>query len=308
MTGNLKTLSSRAIRGEFYKRLEETQQRTWSPLITSEFRSDQEIEIYKFLGVVAALEEVKSDYKKTTLRASGLQVLNKKWGRILEIDEDDMRRDKTDQIMVRVRNLAGRAAQVPAQQISRLINTNGNAWDGVAFFHASAHVNPQGTAIANAISYNAASTTALTGDEGVAATLKGIQQILGFVDDVDEPANEFAEAFMVMCPTNLFDGLSAAIKNDFINNGVSNTLRTSGFNITLRNNPRLTDTSKFFVFRADADVKAFIWQDEVDPTFDERTPGNSDAGFEKDKYMFKAKRIGNAAYGRFDQAVQITLT
>lgn len=308
MTSNLQGLSSRAVMGSFYKRLEEVQQRLWTPQMTTEFESNQPIEIYKMLGDTPKLTEVTSGYLKTTLKESGLQVTNKKFGRILEIDEDDMRRDKTGQIMVRVNELAGRAAQVPAQVISALINANGTAYDGVAMWHASGHVTQDGSVVANAIDFDAASTTALTADEGAAATLKGIQQILGFKDDAGEPRNEFAQSFFVMCPTNLFDGLVGGVKNDYTANGVSNTLKVSGFNVEVRANPRLTATNKFFVFRSDSDVKAFLWQDEVKPQMTDRTPQNSDAGFERDVYLFKAKRIGNGAYGRFDQTVQVTLT
>lgn len=308
MTSNLRGLSPRNIKGTFYKTLEEAAMASWVPRIATMIDSDQEVEIIKFLGDAPKLREKLSNNTKTTLKMSGLTVTNKAFSAIIETDADDTRRDKTGQIMVRVADLAKRAAQLPQQLISQLIVANGNAYDGVAYFHASSHVTPNGDTVANAISYDATSTSALTSAEATAATMKAIQQILGFKDDVGEPRNEFAQSFLVMCPINLFDGLLASIKNDYVTNGVSNTLKSSGFQVELRANPRLTATDKFFVFRTDSDIKPFIWQDEVMPVMTDRTPENSDKGFLEDVNLYKARRVCNAALGRFDQACQVTLT
>lgn len=308
MTSNLKGLSSNAIRGEFFKTLEEAQAAAWSSLVAMMLRSNQEIEPYKWLGDAPVLREKASNNTKTTLKASGLNVTNKRFSAILEIDDDDFRRDKTDQIMTRTRDLAKRAAQLPQQVISRLLIANSNAYDGAAFFHASGHVTPNGDTVNNAISYNATSSSTLTVAEGQDVILQAITQILGFKDDVGEPRNEFAQQFLVMCPVGLWTGLLGAVKNDYTSNGASNTIKGSGFGITVVMNPRLTAADKCFVFRTDSDVKAFLWQDEVDPQFDNRTPQNSDEGFKNDVHLYKAQRIGNGAFGRFDQACQVTIT
>ena len=308
LTSNLRGLSPRNVIGTFYKGLEEASTALWVPKLATSIDSNQEVEIVKFLGDTPKLREKASNNTKTTLKQSGLTITNKAFSAIIEVDADDVRRDKTGQIMVRVGELSKRAAQLPQQLISSLIVANGNAYDNVAFFHATNHITQNGDVVANAISYDATATNALTSSEATAAVMKAIQQILGFKDDAGEPRNEFAESFMVMCPINLFDGLLAAIRNDFVTNGVTNTLKASGFTVELKANARLTATDKFFVFRTDSDIKPFIWQDEVMPVMSSRTPENSDKGFLEDVHLYKARRVCNAALGRFDQACQVTLT
>lgn len=307
MTGTLKGLGSRAIIGAFFKRLEEVAAASWINMIATPFTSNQESETYTFLGDAPTMREKVSNYTKEGLHRYEFTLKNKRFGAGLEIDEDDWRRDKTGQILVRVNELAVRAAQLPQKLISDLLNANGNAYDGVAFYHDTGHVTKAGNTIDNIVTQAAATGTTPTIQEATDGLLQAIQTILGFKDDAGEPRNEFAQRFVVMCPVTQWAPILGAIRNDFTGNGASNTLRASGFTIEPVMNPRLTDQASVHVFRADSEIKPFVWQDEVPTELRPLTEG-SDYHTLNDARLYFAKRVCNAGYGRFDQAVKLTFT
>ncbi|MFN3242073.1 MAG: Mu-like prophage major head subunit gpT family protein [Planctomycetota bacterium] len=308
MPGTLKGLGSRAIIGAFFKRLEEAMTASWVSRLASQYDSNQEVETYTFASDSPTLKELGNSPTKRTLKTFELSLRNRVYQNILEIKEDDMRRDKTGQIMARVNERAARAAQLPQSLLTALLlNANGKAYDKKNFF-ASDHRNENGDTIDNAISHTVAAANQLTTQEGIDVALKAIEQIVGFLDDEGEPRNEFARQFTIMCPINLHTGLLSATRNEFSGNGASNTLRNSDYQISVIMNPRLTAEDQLFVFRSDSDVRALLWQDEVPTQFAERNPQNSDIGFLNDVHLFKAKRVCAAGYGRYDQAVRVTLT
>lgn len=309
MTGNLKSLGSRAIVGAFHKRLEEIQTASWVGKLASVYTANQETETYTFVSDSPSLKERGArQTKRAGLKPFELSLKNKVYQNILEIDSDDFRRDKTDWILSRVRERAARAAQLPQKLMTELLNTNGNAYDGVAFFHASSHKNLNGDTIGNLVTSDVTTPTKPSVQECIDAVLKTIEQLQLFKDDEGEPRNEFAKSFLVMCPPNMFTAMLAALRNDYPASGVSNTLKNSDFSLEVVSNARLTGTATFDLFRTDSDVKALLWQDEVPTMFTDRNPENSDKGFEDEVHLFKTKRVCAGGYGRFDQACRHTFT
>lgn len=309
MTLNLKGLGSRAIIGAFMKRLDETQRAGWTQDLALQIDSNQESETYDFLSDVPAMKEhvTGEPRPKTTLKNYEFTVRNKRFSAALEFSEDDIRRDKTAQILLRARSLGTRAAQLPQKILSQLINTNGNAYDGVSFFHATNHKNLNGDTIDNAIQVAASTATKPTNSEMETALLSAVEKILGWKDDAGEPRNEFAQAFDVMVPTVLWKQLQAVLKNDYIAAGTSNSVKASGFTFRPLMNPRLTSSVYMYVFRTDSDVKSFVWQDEVAPHMEELSDGSE---WQKlnGTHIYLAKRVCNGGYGRFDQACRVEFT
>jgi hypothetical protein len=105
-----------------------------------------------------------------------------------------------------------------------------------------------------------------------------------------------------MVPTTLWKQANAALKNDYIAAGTSNTLMSTGFTINLVMNPRLSSQAYIYVFRADSDVRALVWQDEVLPVM------QYEFDIQKDMHVFPAKRVSNGGYGRFDQTCRVEFT
>lgn len=309
MTGGpLKSLGSRAIIGAFNKRLEERTQASWAAQLAMMLDSNQETETIAFLSDTPAMQERRgATPAQEGLKPYSFTITNKEWTAPLNIKSTDLRRDKTGQIMVRINELAGRAAALPQKVLSTLLNANGNAYDGVAYYHASGHLNANGDTIDNLQTVAAATGVIPTNAEMETAIFTAIEKILGWKDDAGEPRNEFAQAFAVMVPTTLWKQANAALKNDFIAAGTSNSIKAAGFQITPIMNPRLTSQVQIHVFRADSDVKPLVWQDEVMPAMEVIGAGSEYEKIHKHQ-LFMAERTGNGGYGRFDQACRVEFT
>lgn len=305
-SGTLKALGNRSIIGAFNKRLEEVAMASWVNDIALQIDSNVETETIAFLSDTPAMKERLSNRPASTLRPFTFQITNKEWTAGMEVKSADLRRDKTGQILARARELGARAAQLPQSVLSAALNTNGNAFDGVAFF-ATSHTTLSGATINNDIDVAAATGTTPTIPETETGIMSGVESILGFPDDEGEPANEFAQSFLVMVPKNLWKQANSAVKNDFNAAAQSNTVKASGFNFRLVMNPRLTSSVFIYVFRMDSDVKSLVWQDEVLPVMRSLTDG-SEYEILNSKHLYTAERTGNGGYGRFHQACRVEFT
>ena len=103
------TLSSRAIIGEFYNKLAQDLGMTWIPEISMLFPSNQESETYAWLGMAPAMREWIGGRNAKGFRESGITIRNKKYESTMEVLVDEIRRDKTGQVMLRVAEQAQRA-------------------------------------------------------------------------------------------------------------------------------------------------------------------------------------------------------
>lgn len=129
-----KGLGSRAIIGEFFARLEQDIGATYIPLVSNFFESDQESETYKWLGMSPAMREWIGGRLAKGFRENGLTITNKKFEATLEVLVDEIRRDKTGQVMIRIGELAQRVNAHWAKLLTDLLVTNGLAYDGQNFF------------------------------------------------------------------------------------------------------------------------------------------------------------------------------
>lgn len=307
MTGQLHVLSSRAVVGAFFKKLEEVSTAGWVDMVASKFTSNMPIETYAFLADSPVMKEKTSNYTKTTLGKSSFTLANKRFAAFLEVDEDDFRRDKTGQILTRVNELAVRAAQLPMRLLSASLNTSSGAgdlcYDGLSLYNAS-HVTLGGSSVNNIVTKTCTVTGVPTTAEAVDGMLSALVRIIGFPDDAGEPRNEFAQRFVAMCPPGQWAAVTAAVRNQYLQNAATNTLQNTGFEVIPIMNPRLTSTTKVNIFRADSDVKAMIWQDEVPAQLASLIEG-SDYWTLNDARVYAAKRVCNGGSGRFDQTVQL---
>lgn len=96
------TLSSRAIIGRYYQRLEQNPGLQWVTSVSNYFTSDQESETYKWLGQVPAMREWIGGRHAKGFLENGVTIQNKHFEATLEVLVREMQRDKTGQIMVRV--------------------------------------------------------------------------------------------------------------------------------------------------------------------------------------------------------------
>lgn len=308
-------LGTRDIRGFFFKRLEEVAQASWIGRISHLFTSDQAKETYRFLGQVAALREWIGSRHKKEPNNYKIEITNRKYERSIEFSLDDMRRDKTEQIRARIGDLASRAATLPQKTMTTILEANGNAYDGTAFFadrSALSTGGQQDNIIDLAPATNPLSPTSA---EFETALFDCIETILASLDDEGEPMNEFATEFGVMIPPKYWGVLHAVLRNEFSSSGVSNTiaalLQSGQLSIFPIVNARLTaptaTAGAFYVFRTDSDVKPLIWQDEVAADLDQLGAG-SDHEFFNHAHVYGVTRIGYGGFGEPAMATKVSLT
>ena len=86
-------LTSRAIIGRFYRRLEEFAQAAWWTKLAMRFSSNQESETYRWLGMVPQVREWVGGRQIKPLRSNAVTIVNKVWESTIRVDADEQRRD-----------------------------------------------------------------------------------------------------------------------------------------------------------------------------------------------------------------------
>lgn len=308
-------LSSRAIIGEFYATLEQDLGGMWVPGCSNLFQSNQESETYKWLGQAPQMREWIGGRQEKALRDAGVTITNKTYEGTLEVLLDEIRRDKTGQVMVRVRELAQRTNSHWAKLLTELLIAGESTacYDGQFFFDTDHSEHDSGTQ-SNDLTSDIATATAPTAGEAETALLKAMEAIIGFKDDQGEPMNEGAKAFLCMVPVPFMSAFAGAIGSEIIVD--SSTSRTNriltlgalgGFQVELAVNARLTWTTKFAVFRTDAETKALIRQEEEGVTVDALAEG-SEEEFKNKRHLYGVKAIRNVGYGYWQRACLTTFT
>lgn len=312
MSGALSSLGFRNIKGNYFATFTEREQASWVTDVATMLTTDAPYELYKFLGMPPVMSKWTGERKRQQLSDYGIPVVNDKYESTVEVDIDDLRRDKTGQIMARIRDMAAKAATLPQRVLTPLIEGNGTGYDGVAFYATTHSVGSSGTQI-NDITVSGASTPDVpTTAFMVDAILRGIQQTFLFLDDRGDPINGDAGAFTIMVPVKYWAAATAAIKNDFVTNAVTNTLKNAGLAVKVQVNPRLNGTAaaagrRIYVFRTDANIRALLWQDEDISDGFKTLDANSDNGFWRDSAAFGAKRIGQGALGRWELSTRVNI-
>jgi phage major head subunit gpT-like protein len=314
-------LSSRAIIGRFYQTLEAVLGKSWMTLISMLITSNQESETYKWLGQTAAMDEWKGKRRAQGLRPMPpYTLINKIFDATLDIDIDDLRRDKTGQVMIRVDEMAARAAMHWEKLGSDLILAGETAlcYDGLYFFAANHAEGDSGTQ-KNLLVYTdvpaleVTTTTAPTPYEMAQAILGVIQYFYTLKDDLAEPINGDARSFMAMVPVPFWGAAVAAMTGATLNTGagsVDNPLlalsKDQQVNISVIPNPRLSAwTTSFAVFRTDGRAKPLIMQEEYGVQTKAIAEGSEmEKNDRKHRYIVEASR--NAGYGYWQHAMKAT--
>ncbi len=306
-----KRITSRAVIGEFYKTLNAGAGAKWIDQISMYFTSDQDKEEYAWLGMTPALQEWVGGRNARGFRENGLEIKNLHFEATIEVLVKLMRRDKSGQVMVRIRELARRANTHWASLLTSLIQNAESTvcYDGQYFFdtdHSEGDSGTQSNDITTDISELPASVhgsaTAPSPEEMQQAIIKSITQTLSFKDDQGEPMNEDATDFLVMVPTGLYIPANNAISMPRVAGVSTQTDMPEGINIRVAANPRLTWTDKFATFRTDGEVKPFIRQEETGAIMKAKAEG-SEFEFDNDAHQYGVDTWRNVGYGYWQHAV-----
>lgn len=314
-------LGSRAIIGSFYEALDGFIAGSWISRIGMMFSSDQSSETYKWLGQVPALREWVGSRLAKGFTENGITIENKVFEATLEVLVDEIRRDKTGQVMIRINELADRAGEHWGKLMSTLItngtgSTNGLAYDGQYFFDDDHEEGKSGVqknllAAGDVAALDVSTATVPTPSESAKAIIGVIGHMLGLLDNEGEPMNANAKQFTVMCGVKLWQHLATGVYSTLVSNGSSNPalaiIQNSGLSIQVEMNPRLTSTTVFYVFRDDARTAPFILQSEQDIKISAKAEG-SEYEFDNRAHQYGIEAIRNVGYGMWQQAAHATLS
>lgn len=310
-------LSSRAIMGMYFARLEMDPGMAWIDAISNLFGSDQSGETYAFLGQSPAMREWIGARQAKGFTGNGITILNKHYEATIEIQKKDARRDKTGQVQARVDEFADRGQTHWASLLSALLLNGASTlcYDGQYFFdtdHSEGSSGTQSNKITVDISSLPAAVhgviTAPSVEEAQQVLLAGIAQILSFKDDQGEPMNENARRFTAVVPTSLFLVFSAAvaaITTAALQQNLNANL-IKGIVIDIEMNARLTWTDTIAIFRTDSPIKAFIRQSEQDIELKAKAEG-SEFEFDNDAWQFGIDGWRGVGYGYWQRAVMVTM-
>lgn len=310
-------LSSRAVMGMYFARLEVNPGLAWVNGVSNLFTSDQDSETYPFLGQSPAMREWIGGRQAKGLAGNALSIANRHYEATLEIAVRDARRDKTPQIEARVQDFADRSLTHWASLLSALIAAGESTvcYDGQFFFDTD-HVEGSSGAQSNDISVDISALpatlhgvpTAPSVEEFQQSILKGIAQVLSLKDDQGEPMNESASAFLVMVPVPLYMtaiAATATLTQAALSNNMNPNL-IANLNVQVAMNARLTWTDKFALFRTDSPIKGLIRQSETDIDLKAKAEG-SEFEFDNDAWQFGIDTWRNVGYGYWQRACLVTM-
>jgi phage major head subunit gpT-like protein len=312
-------LSSRAIMGMYFARLEADPGVAWLNGVSNLFNSDQAGETYNFLGQSPAMREWVGGRHAKGFSGQGLTIVNKHYEATIEIAKRDLRRDKTGQIQVRVQEFADRAVTHWASLVSAAILAGGATvcYDGQFYFdtdHSEGDSGTQSNSISVDISglpalVHGASATAPSMEEMQQSILAGITQILSFKDDRGEPMNEGARSFLIKVAPSLYPMAIAAVtrlNNAALQQNMDPSV-ISNFDVQVAMNTRLAAwTDKFAVFRTDSPIKGLIRQTEQDVELKAKAEG-SEFEFDNDAWQFGIDGWRGVGLGYWQRACLVTM-
>ncbi len=301
-------LTSRAVVGRFYRRLEEYAKAAWWTQLAMHFTSNQQSETYKWLGTVPQVREWVGGRKVRPLRSHGVTIVNKTWESTIRVDADEQRRDKTGQIMVRVNELARRVATHPNKLLTSLLLTAEASvcYDGQYYFDTDHEEGASGSQ-SNDISATADTPAAPTDVEMYEAIVAGIAQIVSFKDDQGEPMNEAAREFLVMVPMSFLSSTLIALAGRTLDASSNPLASGQPFRVRWVANPRLSWTTKFAIFRTDGTTRPFIFQEEL-PVQVQVLAEGSELEVNENQHQYGVKAIHEAGYGFWQDACLVTFS
>ena len=312
----IEKLTSRAIVGEFYHKLTTDPGAAWIDPISMLFNSNQGSEEYAWLGQSPVMKEWVGGRNTKGFRENSFTIKNLHFEATMEVLKHELRRDKTGQVMVRIRELATRTNAHWASLLSTLVLNGASAlcYDGQYFFdtdHSEGDSGTQSNSISSDISAIPAQVRGVpaspSAEEMRGSIMKGVAQILGFVDDQGEPMNENARSFLVQVPISLYQVAVEAVAPPAQTSGPQVGAIPPGFGVSVAANTRLNSwTDKFAVFRTDGDVKPFIRQQETEVELSAIAEG-SELEFNEGKHRYGVDVWRNVAYGYWQHACLVTM-
>ncbi len=316
-------LSSPAIVGNFYDMLDVQFDASWASEIGFPFfNSSQPVETYKMLGSVPKFSEWLGGRNITKPKVDSFSITNKLFEQTVGIPVDDLRRDKTGQIMARLGELATAGAYHWEDLVTALVNANTTqTFDSQNLFdtdHPVSESTSSSTTAKNSITssevpaLNVGTATAPTAAEAAAVVTGLVGHFFTFTNDRGFYVNRGAKSWLIMVGTAAnFSAYATAISGENLSVDVANPVRgllASGHKFRVELNPGLTSsTDLVYMFRRDGRVKPFILQQEYAPKVQVVGEGSEHA-FKYREHLFGTEVMRNAGNGVWYHALKAQMS
>lgn len=312
-------ISPEFVKAEFRRALEGDAGVPWVDAISTPiFDSSSASEKYVDLFDVPAMDVDRGLGAVGELVAKSLSLSNEAYAARLRVPDYLLRRDKTGQVLERIRDLARRVNEHWAKLISDKLDVAESTvhWFSDQFVLDTDHSIGDSGTLDNDLSIDiSALPTSTSGsitdpseEEAALSMLQGLSQFYTFKDTAGEPimANSFRdESWLVMSAPELAAHLQFAATAERLAQGRGNPLR--GMDIEVVGNARLSSwTSKFVIIRKRQ--KAFIRQQETNPRIRHLGEGSTYFETNKETHLFSAKVDRAVGYGLWQDMVLVTLT
>lgn len=308
-------LDDRNLRKAFFQAYSEAEAKSWIKQLAMDVESDSSEETYRWLGAMPGMREWKGGRLEQGIRDELYIVHNLPFEVTLPVLLEDIRRDKTGMLKIRIAELGVVAGATHWEKLLTTLLLNGATnlcYDGKAYFSAT-HVSGESGTQKNLLtktevpSADVVLKTAPTAAEMAAIIMETIQHLYTLKDDQGEPINQNAKKFVVMVPIPFMAHTQQALSLQFLGAGISNPILGNNFQITALPNARLTWTDSFAMFRSDGRMKPLIAQEEV-PIQTQTLGTGSEDEFHNRRHVFGAWSSRNAGYGLWQMAAKVTLS
>jgi phage major head subunit gpT-like protein len=310
-------LTEKGILSRFYQILEMELGAGLPQRLGMDIPSNEETETYRFLGSSPMMREWVGGRLLEELDKFEYSLANKHYEGSMAFDIDDIRRDKTGQIMLRIKDLAKKTAAhwEKLRSAAEVAGTSALCYDGNAFF--AAHSEGDSGSQTNLITAtevtlaNIADADVPTADELAKLFPALIAYMMTYVDSKADPVNGEARRFLAVLPPNMFAAGIHAVTADRLSSGASNLVegfQERGFGIDVACNPRLPVTSTaFYFYREDATFAPYLLQDErgVQTTLIGR---GSEEEFKNNRWLLGVDAWRAVGYGLWHGAQHVTLS
>lgn len=323
------SITSRNVRGTFYENLQIGPAAWINELFTPVLRTEDNEELYAWLGQVPRLTKFSGKNKFDELNEFDWAVSNEKYQNGLRLPRYWIENDKTDMVNLRVGEFADAANSHWIDIFFTLLlgAEAGICYDGQFFFdtdhsegESGVQANKGDVSLATIPASVTGSPTNPSPAQMAGVIIETINRIIAFKDDRGYLCNENMSNFLVMVPPNLHRSALTAITATVIDGGDTNMLRSqSEYSITVKSTPRINAwTDKFVVFALDGRRKPFLRQQKIP-----RNPAGmynfdgilywelwtgSEHYKKEDEVLINIETERGARYGDWRKAYQVTMT
>lgn len=312
------TLTEKGILSRFWLALEKEIGAGLPARLGMKVPSNEETETYRFLGSSPMMREWVGGRMLERLVEHEYQLKNKHYEASLDFDVDDIRRDKTGQIDLRIRDLAKKTAAhwEKLRSAAEVAGTSATCYDGQYFFDSDHNEGESGDqtnliTATQVTTCNVTTAAAPTADELAKVFTGLVAYMMTYVDSKGDPINGEARSFLAVVPPNMLASAIQAVTADRLSSGEANRMKgfqARGFNIDVACNPRLGATGAvLYFYRTDDVFKPYLLQDEkgVQTTLIGR---GSEEEFKSNRWLLGVDAWRAVGYGLWQGAMHVTLS